>query len=323
MTALDHLVQAKKAVGRGGVEHLLPYLHVVLPISNPVRYTSRYVLFLDFVERIRAAGIEPWIVETQQGLRSFAVTESGNPRHVQLRTEEELWIKENMLNIGIRRLPDDWKYVAWIDADIEFQRTDWVEETIHRLQDAHVVQMFQSAIDLGPTGETLSVHKGFVWSYQNNMPLSKAYSSWHSGYAWACTREAYDMMGGLFEYGILGSGDRHMALGLIGYPDLSLNPELHQHYKDVVHRWSARALASIKKDIGYVPGTIIHHWHGKKRNRGYQDRWKVLINTGFDPLSDLWRDAYGLFRLEHDRIELRDAIRKYFRSRNEDSIDLE
>jgi flagellar basal body-associated protein FliL len=37
---------------------------------------------------------------------------------------------------------------------------------------------------------------------------------------------------------------------------------------------------------------------------------------------DLKRDCQGLFQLEDNKIELRDAIRRYFRQRNEDSIDL-
>jgi hypothetical protein len=320
---IDHIVQAHHAIGLKGVDHLLPYFHIVLPISNPVRYSSRYILFLDFVERLRSCGIEPWVVEVQQGLRAFAVTDANNPRHIQLRTEEELWFKEVMLNIGIRRLPSDWKYVAWIDTDIQFQRPDWIAETLHRLQDVHVLQLFQTAIDLGPTGEALHIHKGFFYSYLEGLVFSRKYGGWHPGYAWACTREAYDWLGGLFDIGILGAGDDHMAKALIGRGIDSLPNGLHPNYKDALLAWESRAEKYVKRDVGFVPGTITHSWHGKKKDRKYWDRWEILKQHQYDPYKHIWRDANGLYRLDEDCRCLRDGIRNYFRSRHENSIDLE
>jgi hypothetical protein len=323
MTCINHTVQAKHATGPRGVEHLLPHFHVVLPISNPARYTVRYKLFLDFVKRLEAFGIEPWVVEVQQGLRAFAVTDSSNPRHIQLRTEEELWYKEQMVNIGVRRLPDDWKYVAWIDTDVEFLNPEWVSETIHKLQDAHVVQLFQNALDMGPNGEVIQKHNGFMWSYWNGMPPGEHYAYWHPGFAWACTREAFDGMGGLIEHCILGSGDYFMARGLVGKTDHTLLNHTHPNYKHYVDAWCKRANDNIKRDVSYVNGTILHHWHGKKKDRGYQTREKILQLCQYDPYKDVWLDRQGLFKLNDDAIALRDSIRKYFRSRNEQSIDLE
>ena len=33
-----------------------------------------------------------------------------------------MWIKENLINIGINNLPANADYVAWCDADIEFSK---------------------------------------------------------------------------------------------------------------------------------------------------------------------------------------------------------
>ena len=56
------------------------------------------------------------------------------------------------------------------------------------------------------------------------------------------------------------------------------------------------------------------------------DRWKILTENQFNPNTDIKRDWQGLFQLEDHgdmrSIKLRDDIRKYFRARNEDSIDL-
>lgn len=62
--------------------------------------------------------------------------------NLQLRTSHEIWLKENSLNLGFARLPPDWKYAAWIDADVTFARPDWACETVHQLQHNPVVQMW-------------------------------------------------------------------------------------------------------------------------------------------------------------------------------------
>jgi hypothetical protein len=85
--------------------------------------------------------------------------------------------------------------------------------------------------------------------------------------------------------------------------------------------WQHRAETYLKRNIGYVPGTILHHWHGKGRDRKYNERWKALVDHKFDPIMDLKRDWQGLYQLNPLKWGLRDAIRQYARDRNEDSID--
>jgi hypothetical protein len=78
--------------------------------------------------------------------------------------------------------------------------------------------------------------------------------------------------------------------------------------------------------MGYVPGLIVHGWHGKKASRKYWDRCKILTDTQFDPTTDVARDWQGIYQLVDDgsprSILLRDSIRSYFRSRNEDGTEL-
>jgi hypothetical protein len=87
--------------------------------------------------------------------------------------------------------------------------------------------------------------------------------------------------------------------------------------------WENRAEKHIRRNVGYVPGLLLHHWHGKKRDRKYADRWKIIIDNDYDPHYDLKEDWQGLWQLTDRSFKLRDDIRAYFRSRNEDSIDLD
>lgn len=323
--------------------------HVITMISNPVRYASRYRLYRRFALQMKHAGVNFWTVEVQTGDRPFVVTDSCNPKHIRLRHWDELWIKECALNIGISKLPDDWETVAWIDADIEFlqknwgdennhektfcEHHDWVTETLHALQIYQVVQMFQTAIDLGPNGQTFGVYKSFMSEYLKNgarfhekrKDAGRYYSETHPGYAWAARREAIDGMGRLLDRSILGAGDRAMALCMVGKGELSCHPDVSSPYRDYIMQFQEHCEKSIRRDVGFVPGTIAHYWHGHKNDRQYWNRWKILVDNNFQPFHDLKANSFGLYELHDDHsarfLRLRDEIRAYFRQRNEDSID--
>lgn len=304
-------------------------LYVIAVISNPRRFKSRAHLYQKFAKYVADSGAILITVEAAYGRRPFEVTQANNPFHVQLRTSEELWHKENMINVGLTRLPADWKYVAWVDADITFARPDWVAETKHALQHHHVVQMFSVCQDLSPTYEPFNRSVGFVktvleegFSTDESSHSYYGRGNGHPGYAWAATREAMDMTGGVFDKALLGAGDRHMAYAMFGCAQYSCNEKLHPNYTAEVMRWQRRALG-LKKNIGYIDGLVVHQWHGKKSDRRYHDRWKILVDHQFDPVEDIHKDSQGLWVLNADRDNLRDGIRGYFRSRNEDSIDME
>jgi hypothetical protein len=302
-------------------------LFVIAPIINPCRYRSRYSLYQEFEQYITDAGAVLYTVEAAYGDRDFEVTDSANSRHLRLRTNHEVWHKENLINIGVSRLPSDWKYVAWIDADVRFARPDIVAETIHQLQHFSVVQMFAHATDLGPRHEPLRSFNGFVaqWMRQDGAARG-AMAQYgdrdrHPGYAWACRRDAWDHLGGLIDFAIVGSADRYMASGLIGEIAASLSPEIVRDcpvYTDWCVNWQARAETCLKRNIGFVDGLLLHYFHGAKKNRGYVNRSAILWKNRFDPARDIKRDWQGLWQLTGQKIGLRDQLRAYFRSRDED-----
>lgn len=341
----------------GGIETLSPdnTLYVISVISNPVRYNSRLTLFKKFQQHIRSfQGVKLITVEAAFGHRTFEVTTADNPLDVQVRMEHELWVKENLINIGISRLPHSYRYCAWVDGDIEFTNKDWASETVHQLQHYSIVQMWQNAIDLGPTGQTLDVHTSFGYqlangtlSYLSTVPTNadkilpatpdeSAYYSApassaigpskgayaHSGFAHAARREAINAMGLLPEFCIVGSADHHACLSWIGKAHLSVPGSVTDSYTKAIMAYQDRCVKHIKSNVGYVSGTILHGFHGRKKDRRYVDRWKIIVDNQFDPYVDIWKDSQGLYQLNPDKPKLRDDLRRYFLSRNEDSIDL-
>ncbi len=316
-------------------------LHVLTMYSNAIRYHARARLFSEFKERMESTPhVVLHIVEIAFGERAFEVTDECNPNHLQLRTHDELWHKENALNLLAQRLPDDAKYIAWLDSDIHFKSnpTGWALDAIHQLQHHHVIQMFDKALDLDVHGNVMHMHRGFVSSWKATLPFTRQYGGWHPGYGWAFTRSAWNMCGGLFEYAILGAGDDHMAKMLIGRPVEDTVPSnMHPNYKELVSAWRDHAKA-VKLDIGFLPVTIEHYYHGAKANRKYWRRWDILRACpedkgckgdkckmkdkhlpAFDPILDLKKDIQGLWQLTDRNLHVRDGIRGYTRQRNEDA----
>ncbi len=313
-------------------------LYVITPVYNPKRYRSRWKLYKEFEEEVLSRNQAHLItIECTFGKREKVLVENPFPKHtiIHVVTEHELWLKENMINIAMQHIPENWNYVAWVDCDIKFARPDWVGETLQQLQHYDFIQMFSSAVDLSPNYEIIKYHKGFIHCYKNGIPNLKKDSCdsytdetpqgayWHPGFAWAARKTAINHVGGLVDWAILGGADMFMAYALVGQLVGKMMPtSLGKTGVRLLKEWQNRCERHIKRNVGYMDGLILHYWHGKKSDRKYQDRGQILINTKFDPELDIKRDWQGIYQLTDRNFELRDGIRNYFSQRNEDSIDL-
>jgi len=298
-------------------------LNVIIVISNPCLFARRYILMKEFVQRIELEedNVDLYIVELAYGKQRFYVTDPNNKKHLQLRGEHPLWHKENMVNIGIKKLlPPDWKAVAWIDADIEFENPSWALDTLKILNGSKdIVQLFSHCVDMNQHEEAMNVFPSFGFQYTKKLPYSKKpVNFWHPGYAWGCTRKTYEKIGGLYEAAILGSGDNIMALSLIQKGKYAMNDSYSEEYKNSIYEFEKKTKLL---RIGYVPGVIRHYYHGSKKNRNYGNRWKILVDYNYTPNLHIKKDENGLLipTSECPR-ELLTEILGYFKSRNDDEM---
>ena len=331
-------------------------LHLIIPYSNPWRWCTRRELFNDCYRHFKnSPNVVPYRVEVAFGDRPFEVT-GDDPNDLQLRTTDELWIKENCINlVPPRRFPVGWQYGGYVDGDFHFTRYDWALEAVHLLQHYDFVQLFSTYADI--TGETATSWRGhrpyrlnstFAWNYLHQeefrtdqlrrkgpsgdpgyyvkMQPSKEFpfGFWPGapGGAWAWRRSAFDTVGGLLDTCILGSGDYHMAAGLAMLTDTHAEMKLPlAGYLRAISEWRDRA-AQLHGNIGCVDNFAVHNWHGNKLSRGYGDRIDILRNFGFDPYRDIQRDWQGLWKWDGRKPKMRDAARKFFIYRDEDEATL-
>lgn len=337
-------------------------LHVACMYSNPQRWPVRRELMNDFRKRMeRDPNVLLYVGEVAFGDRPFEVTEAGNPREFQFRTEHELWLKENVLNLVVQRMPPDAQYIAYLDGDVQCSRYDWALEAIHQLQHYGAVQLFHQFIDVDYRHRPYCVTNSFAYSYSHSITpeifmdsaalqtrVSKAADAnsymkpcagapsgpaadrqtaaqrqwWGAtGLGWAFRRSTWNDMGGLFDQAILGSADWIMAYGMAGLADGLDHIPQCAPYYQAVKRWQQGARV-LKANIGYLDNTITHFWHGPKGNRFYRERERILTDNAFDPYVDLKRDWQGLWQLTGNKPRLRDNLRHYFRARNEMDLNL-
>jgi len=167
--------------------------------------------------------------------------------------------------------------------------------------------------------EAMNIFPSFGFQYVKKLPYSKKpVNFWHPGYAWACTRKAYERMGGLYEKAILGSGDNIMALSLIQKAEYSINDNYSNDYKQSIYEFEKRTRLL---RVGYIPGVIRHYYHGSKKNRNYANRWKILIQYEYIPSEYITKDENGiLIPTKTCPHGLLNDILEYFKSRNDDEM---
>jgi hypothetical protein len=299
-------------------------LHVIIVVSNPGNFATRYILAREFIKRMLSEehDVNLYIVELAYTGQGYHITDSKNPNHLRLRAVHPLWHKENMINIAVRRLlPPTWKAMAWIDADIEFENPKWATDTLKLLNGQYdIVQLFSHACDMDINGLSMSVFNSLAYcavKHGARGGINHTGTNYpHPGFAWAMTRKAYDRVGGLYEPAILGSGDHIMAKCILNQGLKSIVPESSADYIASILEYQEQAKTL---RLGYTPGVIRHHFHGSKKNRKYTERWQILVKWDYSPVKHVTRNEDGLLvpTPECPAGLLMDIV-EYGRERNED-----
>src|SRR4051812_35116235 len=99
-----------------------------------MRWKSRERLFLKCVEgMVKAPHVRLTVVVQDHGNACHEFAFPPEVHVVKVHGSSLLWSKESMINAGVARLPNGWKYMAWIDGDITFRDHNWAGETLHFL----------------------------------------------------------------------------------------------------------------------------------------------------------------------------------------------
>ncbi len=264
---------------------------------------------------------------------------------VTLMGDSLIWQKERLLNIGIRHLPADVEYVAWIDSDIVFENRAWADDAITLLKSGkQYVQLFESVARLPELPETslldmesllntkpvlekpsfaYAVDKDEYFRLDQGDLLAKEHAKARRGHTygivhgigWASKRQTHEQIC-LYDACIIGGGPSAMALAMIGSPEQltakrPMSTRHNAHYLD----WARAFNGNSRSSIGCVSGRAVHLWHGAYENRGYHERHFVLKEMNFDPETDLTKVDNATWEWSPGAAELRAAVKSYFYKR--------
>jgi hypothetical protein len=300
-------------------------LWAVTSYYNPARYQTKLQNFQIFAAALSASGVPLLTVECAFGDDPFTL--SGHVAVVQVRARDVMWQKERLLNVAIAQLPPSCSQIAWLDADILFENADWARETSALLATRPVVQPFETVVRL-PRGHELYQGEGESWegfaaaiARDPDSVLGGDFTRHgHTGFVWAARREILERHG-LYDACISGSGDHMIAHGFAGdWESPCLDRILGNNSAHRAHfaAWAKRVYPDVRARVGYVPGRILHLWHGDHVNRRYVLRNQELSAFQFDPERDIKIGRDGAWEWSSDRSDLRQWAIDYYRGRKED-----
>lgn len=232
--------------------------------------------------------------------------------HLTYNIKHPICLQENLINIGIKNLPQDWQYLAWIDSDIIFNDKNWVYNIIKELQDKDIIHCYKEA-DFLNKDNSLSDFKFLSESYIyiNNIKDFKENERAHCGFGWALTRSFYEDIKEIFDSSIVGGNDRVISYTVFKKPleEYFSKTSYSQEYKDLVFDYYNRK-QQIK--FGYADNKITHLWHGNFENRNYHSRKNILRKYKFNPKRHLIKDENGIFELTKEAFPILPHMENYF-----------
>jgi len=298
-------------------------LYIILPYFNFLNYKSGIKNLELFVQNFKDYNNVKIVLVEAVYKPELQLENYSNQlyKHIKVKAEHILWIKENLINIGIKHLPEDWKYVGWIDRDIQFKNPNWANHCIEELQHSDLIQPWKECLFLDEQGQ-IKVEEYFnKGSLVNKKILSHCYISCssnpeephfkHAGHAWCCTRNFYNKIGMLCDKAIVGGGD-----GLIVIAIEQKHKHPHYRYLGSVLEDYCNKLEGTK--IGYINETIYHNHHGSIENRNYLKRYDDLYTLDYTPWEHLTYNQDGVLKFTENGRILEEFVELYLLSRNED-----
>jgi len=296
------------------------YLYIIVPYFNfsnfdmPKENLINFINNNNFSEKVRLI-----ISEGIYGDNCLQIESNKIFNHLKFKLNNILWAKENLINLAIKKLPNDWKYVLWCDKDILFENNNWVEKVIEKLKSSDIIQPWTKAYLLQKNQKqivnknTLSYMTSILY-FQKELINKKG----HAGMVWGINKNLYDRINKILDWQIAGQADLTFAF-CCGLKDKNklLSFAQTQPMKDMLLTY-AKNFNNVKFD--YVENEIYHLYHGTLENRNYVERLNILSKYNYNPNEDIYYDNNGVLSLTDKGKRMENDLKEYFLSRNEDDL---
>jgi hypothetical protein len=278
---------------------------ICLVIFNPAKTTKIIQNYRTVVDILKSQKLPVFTIELVYPDRSPEIQDAFH-----VTGNSYMFNKENLYRILETKLPPCYTKLAFIDADIVFNKPSWYYLASSLLDTHDVIHLFDECHWLNPSNTEITLTRKSVL-YMKEIQYN---SNYHPGFAWAMRRDWYNKVG-FFDYGVSGSGD---TLSVIGWMKKEISPKFKSLAYPLKEKFAEFQEHPSPRITFLKNHTVKHLYHGCRTNRQYVERHKLLdVNCSIDEL--LKKNSQGVF--EWTDLELwNPKFLKYFISRNDDDI---
>jgi hypothetical protein len=225
-------------------------------------------------------------------------------------SNSNLFYKEALWNRLEKEIPEYYNKIIFLDSDIIFEKTNWVDELSIILNTHDLVHIFENAT-------LLDIYFKPIERLTSSIKELNIYGA---GYGWAINRSTFLKINGFLDTRILGGGDSAFIHSILGTNNIFLgntvnNNKVHKYLQDSYTKYKNN-MQSLKLSYTHFSCNIYHLYHGSRINRNYDNRYSLL-----NSLDNEWNTLFienkdGFLELIDNTINLQ--LYLYFKNRKED-----
>jgi len=268
--------------------------------ANNIQTRYLYEWHKNFRNYVRSYGINFQTVETIFPGQQFQLTEANNtPHDLQYNAEWIFAMRENLVNVGVKHLPDDWEYMSWVDQHIFWEDPYWFEKCIWLFSHHNIVHMLNGNHFYNLRNTTDYSLEGYGKLYSlYGMAFEARFPIRQCGLAWGMRREIFEELGGLLDICIGTKCDlyQNYAYGGVRYTSQTSNHE----YASMIGAWQDHAIKVYNRKMGFLDSKVYHFMHcieGCKTSE-YNLHVAALMQFNYNPKTDMTRDSEGRLFLD-------------------------
>jgi len=292
------------------------------PTNNPYRLKA-FNEFYDSIKHLNHRIVECLIGDSKPELpQTNSIT--------RINTASTLWHKEALLNNIVKKLPLEFKYVMWVDADVLFTNKNWMVDAVSVLQKNRIVQLFEYCVHLEKDQDKPDFNLHEAKDFMNCEPLIRHPRLWrsfaanyvttdysddhnydkhgHVGFAWGAQRTLLEEIP-LYDKALVGGADHIIAHAAAGHMKHKCIKKSFTDDIEAVNEWSLAFFNRTRGKLGFVKGDLYHIWHGALENRQYLKRIQDFTATAKEITK---KDENGLYVTDNDTY-----VKEYFNHRED------
>jgi glycosyltransferase involved in cell wall biosynthesis len=199
-----------------------------------------------------------------------------------------IWYKEILLNKILDVCQTD--YFIWVDADVIFDKYEWLYDIDKYMFDKDFCQLFSEVIYLNEHQETDMIRPSFISKIKEGVKFDSALKNGLTpGLAWMGHTKILKKFG-FFEKMKVGGGDTVFANAILK-SDSDFIKSIFTINKSTYNEIIGWSTSVGKMRVGFYDQRVHHLWHGKMSKRKYSERNSLLSdNSSKDQIKNYFKE---------------------------------